>query len=127
MLCLSPQAKLQNLYRSKGQPFKPTQVAKAQDSVGLVALQGVLDDGQCLCGPLGYSIPCLEPTVAAWMAEAKTPELLYEVNQLCGGAFAELVEEECDPQAIAVSLPSKMKAIAIAIWPWLWMTGGSCL
>lgn len=39
----------------------------------------------------------------------KTPELLWDVNKLAGGDFAELVAEEVDPQAIAMNLPKPME------------------
>lgn len=40
---------------------------------------------------------------------AKTPELLWDLNKLAGGSFAELVKGEPDPQAMGVSLPKKME------------------
>merc|ERR1711862_358393 len=39
---------------------------------------------------------------------AKIPEMLWEFNMQAGEAFADLVKEDPDPQAIAVSLPKGM-------------------
>lgn len=39
----------------------------------------------------------------------KTSEMIWEVNMQAGGAFADLVATEPDPQAIAVNLPKMMK------------------
>lgn len=84
------EAKLHNLYRSSGKPFKPNIMTKVSWTMGNAFAD-----------------------LWAILYHAKTPELLFEVNQLCGGAFAELVKEECDPQAIAESLPSKMQVGAV--------------
>jgi len=40
---------------------------------------------------------------------AKAPELLWDLNMLAGDSFAGLVEEEPDPQALAMSLPKAME------------------
>jgi len=39
---------------------------------------------------------------------SRTPECLWDCNMAAGGVFAELVQTEPDPQAIAVNLPKKM-------------------
>jgi len=39
----------------------------------------------------------------------KTPELLWDVNKLAGGEFADLVVEDSDPQALAINLPKMME------------------
>lgn len=39
---------------------------------------------------------------------ARTPELIWELNQLAGGPFKALVKDEPDPQAMAINLPTKM-------------------
>jgi len=44
---------------------------------------------------------------------ARVPELLWDVNMLAGGAFAELVKTEPDPQAMAVNLPKGMAVGAV--------------
>lgn len=84
------EAKLQNLYRSSGKAFKPNLMAQVSWTMG-----NALAD------------------LWAILYHAKTPELLWQVNQLCGGAFLDLVKEESDPQAIAVSLPQKMQVGAV--------------
>lgn len=40
---------------------------------------------------------------------AKAPELLWDLNRLAGGSFAQLVEQEPDPQALSMALPKKME------------------
>jgi len=84
------EAKLHNFYRSSGKTFKPSVMTKVSWTMGNAFAD-----------------------LWAILYHAKTPELLWEVNQLCGGAFLDLVKEECDPQAIAVSLPQKMKVGAV--------------
>ncbi|CAJ1433934.1 unnamed protein product, partial [Effrenium voratum] len=80
------EAKLHNLYRSAGKPFVPTVFKQVEWKMGVAFAD-----------------------LWAILYHAKVPELLWEVNHLCGGVFADLVQEESDPQAIVVSLPQKMK------------------
>lgn len=45
----------------------------------------------------------------AILYHARTPEILWEINRLAGGPFAQLTDGEADPQAMAMDLPKKMQ------------------
>jgi len=76
----------QKFYREGGLPFAPTTYKKVTWTMSQIYtdLWGVL-------------------------YHPKTPELLWDLNTLAGDEFAQLVEEEPDPQAISVALPREMK------------------
>lgn len=76
---------LNKFYPTAGEPFTPTDFKKVtlMLSYGYVDIWGILYHG-------------------------KSPEILWDVNTLAGGVFAELIQSEPDPQALAINLPKKM-------------------
>eukprot|EP00931_Biecheleriopsis_adriatica_P089751 TRINITY_DN63835_c0_g1_i1.p1 TRINITY_DN63835_c0_g1~~TRINITY_DN63835_c0_g1_i1.p1 ORF type:complete len:503 (-),score=88.46 TRINITY_DN63835_c0_g1_i1:44-1552(-) len=80
------EAKLSSFYRQAGKAFEPT-----------------------LLKQVTWTMSAAYADLWAILYHAKTPELLWDLNRLAGGAFAELVERESDPQALVISLPQKMQ------------------
>lgn len=81
------ESRLPNLYMKSNKPFTPTLFKK-----------------------VSWTMSCMFADLWAILFHAKTPELLWDVNKICGGPFADLVQTDPDPQAIAISLPQKMEA-----------------
>lgn len=80
------QKSLFSYYNSEDEPFSPTNFTK-------------------VCWLMTHSYGDL------WelLYHGKTSELLWDVNKLAGGDFANLVAEDPDPQALAMNLPKPME------------------
>jgi len=76
---------LRKLYEPEGKPFTPT-----------------------LCKKVSWLMSYSYTDLWGLHYHGKTPEVLWDLNMAAGGAFAELVRSEPDPQALAAGLHKKM-------------------